>query len=287
MGVDFGRPVNEGEYLSLEQRAQKPKGRGGIGAVLIALGVLLAKFKTFLVFLLNFKFVFFAWKLFVMAGSFVVSIWFYALFWGWPFAAVFVLLILLHEFGHLAAMRVLGVPGSLPFFIPGMGALVTSRALGTASPLHEAFIAYAGPLAGTLAAFACFLYGEQTHSAFWVAAAYTGFFLNLFNLAPVMPLDGGRIVGAVSPRIWIFGLICFVVAIVLLHSFNPLIVVLIALSIPQAIAAWRGRLDARYATLTIAQRGGVAAAYFALAGFLFVMMLASRVHTAPAGAGFS
>jgi Zn-dependent protease len=268
------RPL-EGEYLPPGRPPQRKAARG-LGAAALALGIVLAKFKSLFLVLLNFKFAFLGLKLLGFAGSFLLSMWFYALYWGWPFAALFVVLILLHELGHVFAMRFFGIPSSLPFFIPGLGALVTAP-LGSASPLNEALIAYAGPLVGGLASLACYGYGLAAGQPLFVAAAYTGFFLNLFNLAPVLPLDGGRIVGAVSPRIWIFGLVCFVVAMLGLGRFNPLILILIALSIPQAIAAWRGRLDARYASLTAAQRGTVAVAYFVLAGFLFAMMLESRV----------
>jgi Zn-dependent protease len=173
-------------------------------------------------------------------------------------------------------MRIFGVPASLPYFIPGFGALITMKGR-PASALQEAYIALAGPLMGTLGALACFTYGEATQSNFWIAAAYTGFFLNLFNLFPVIPLDGGRVIGAVSPRIWIFGLIALIVTAVAFHWFNVLLVVIILFSIPQAIAAWRGRTDEHYYNLTPMQRGGIAAAYFALVGFLIVAMVESHI----------
>lgn len=270
-------PLAEDEYLPPEPPRDRANGAAkGAGAVLVAVGVLLAKFKGLLFFLLSFKYVALAVKLFWFIGSFFASVWFYALFWGWRFALIFVGLILVHEFGHYVTMRAYGVPGTLPFFIPGFGALVNMRGRPP-SALHEAYIAFAGPLVGTVASAAAYLYGVSSDSALWVAAAYTGFFLNLFNLAPVLPLDGGRVVGAISPRIWLFGLIVFVVAMVALHRFNPLIWLLIFLSIPQAIAAWRGQLDPQYHRLSSAQRAGIAVAYFALAGFLFAAMSASHV----------
>jgi Zn-dependent protease len=116
-----------------------------------------------------------------------------------------------------------------------------------------------------------------THENFWLAAAYLGMLINLFNMAPVMPLDGGRIVGSISPRIWVGGLAVFVVAMFVFHLFNPLIVILIVLSIPQVIAAWRGNLDAHYYGVTLPQRLGITCAYFGLAALLFGGMLATHV----------
>jgi len=271
------KTVHEGEYLPPNPPRSPGSGTWkGIGAGAVGIGVLLAKFKTLLFFLLSFKWILLGGKLLLSGATFFASVWFYAIFWGWKFAFVFVLLILIHELGHVAAMRLYGVPASMPFFIPGMGALVTMKG-SPASQKDEAYIAFAGPMIGTLASLLCYVYGDATGDPFWHAVAYTGFFLNLFNLAPVLPLDGGRVAGAVSPRIWIFGLIAMIVAVVAFHLWNPLIVILIVLSIPRAIAAWRGQLDPAYHNLTALDRGGIAFAYFALAGFLFAAMLVSRV----------
>jgi Zn-dependent protease len=202
---------------------------------------------------------------------------FYALFWGWKFALIFVVLIAVHEFGHWLTMRFYGVPSSLPFFIPGMGALVNMKA-APPSAFHESLIALAGPLVGGIGSGLCAYAGFATHDKFWLAAAYLGMLINLFNLAPVMPLDGGRIVGSISPRIWVVGLAAFVAAMFLKHLFNPLIVILILISIPQVIAAFRGRLDPHYYSVTLPQRLGITCAYFVLAGFLFAGMLYTHVN---------
>ncbi|GAC1503410.1 MAG: hypothetical protein NVS1B14_08760 [Vulcanimicrobiaceae bacterium] len=269
------RPVQSGEYQAKEehQTSNRVKAAGG---ALVGLALLLSKFKGLLFVLLNFKWALVAFKLFAFSGSFLLSIWFYALFWGWKFAALFVVLIAVHEFGHYFTMRFYGVPGSLPFFIPGMGALVNMR--GTPpSAFHESLIALAGPVLGTVGAAACVFIGAASGQPFWYAGAYMGFFLNLFNLAPVMPLDGGRIVGSISPRIWVAGLVIFVIAIFWLHINNPLIWILIVLSLPQVWAAWKGTLNAQYYNVTFRQRAIIAVAYFALAAILMAAMVATRV----------
>lgn len=270
--------VTEGEYLPADPNAQQQKQSRakGIGAILVAIGALLAKFKGVLLLLLNLKYAAVLLKIFWFAGSFFASVWFYALFWGWKFGLIFVVLIGIHEFGHWLTMRFYGVPSSLPFFIPGLGALVNMKGQ-PASAFHESLIALAGPVAGTVASAACAYIGFANHEPFWLAAAYIGLFLNLFNLAPVMPLDGGRIVGSISPRIWVGGLAIFVAAMVFFKLFNPLIVILIVLSIPQVIAAWKGRLDPQYYAVSLAQRLTIGVAYFGLAAVLFAGMLFTRV----------
>ncbi|HEY9179755.1 MAG TPA: site-2 protease family protein [Candidatus Baltobacteraceae bacterium] len=268
--------VLEGEYQPPHGQTPVQKTAKGLGAIGLAIAALLAKFKTVLLVLLNLKWFAVGLKLFWFAGSFLASVWFYALFWGWKFGLVFVLLIAVHEFGHWFTMRFYGVPSSLPFFIPGMGALVNMRGR-PASAFNESLIALAGPVAGALGSAACAYAGFTLHEPFWLAAAYLGMLINLFNLAPVMPLDGGRIVGSISPRIWIAGLALFVIAMFFFHLFNPLIVILILLSIPQVVAAWRGRLDPHYYGVTLPQRLLVGVTYFGLAALLFAGMMWTHV----------
>lgn len=270
---DPATPV-QGTYIAPGQR--RGPGWKSAGAAAVGVGLLLTKAKALLLILLNFKWFLIGAKVLASSLTFLASVWLYALFWGWRFALVFMILILVHELGHALFMRLYGVPASMPYFIPGFGALITMKGR-PASVLEEAYIAFAGPLIGSIAAFACFLYGEATGERFWLAIAYTGFFLNLFNLFPVMPLDGGRVVGAISPRVWIFGLVALVVSAIAFKWFNPLIFILVLLSIPQVVAAFKGQLDKRYFSLSLAQRGTVAACYFGLAALLFVGMLAARV----------
>ena len=137
--------------------------------------------------------------------SMLATIWVYAQFYGWPFAAGFVILIAIHELGHYAAARQRGLNVGLPAFIPFVGAWINLRETPHDAET-EAYVALAGPFIGTLGAFACYFYGRSTGQELYIALAYTGFILNLFNLIPVSPLDGGRITQVLSPRIWLLGL---------------------------------------------------------------------------------
>lgn len=264
----------EGTYLPPDDgRAARWK-RGG--AIAATLGLLFAKGKGLLIVLLNLKWFLIGAKLLGSSLSFLVSVWFYALFFGWPFALVFTLLILVHECGHAICMRALGVPASLPYFVPGFGALIAMKG-PPASVLEEAYIALAGPFVGALGALACYAYAAATGSAFWYALAYTGFLLNLFNLLPVPPLDGGRAAGAISPRVWVAGLAALVVSAFVMRWFNPLLFVLVLIAIPQIIDAFRGRLNERYFAIPLGQRLTIAVLYFGLAALLLAGMLSAHV----------
>lgn len=172
--------------------------------------------------------------------SIVLSIWTYALFFGWPFAVGFVALIFFHELGHYIAARDRGLDTGLPMFIPFIGAFIHLRE----QPMNaetEAYIAYAGPFIGTLAAFACYLYGRnialEGDVAFWLALAKSGFILNLFNLIPVSPLDGGRITAVLTPRVWLLG---FPMLVGLWFVWpSPMLVLVAVIALPQLLAAWR------------------------------------------------
>jgi Zn-dependent protease len=216
-------PPEEPRHESFFRRRIAP-----VGAAIIAF---LAKIKVVLLFLGQFK-------LLVTAGSMAVSLAAYASIWGWTFALGFVVLLLVHEMGHVIALRREGIPASAPMFIPFLGAVVSTRSLGD-DALAEARVGLAGPVLGSLGAGACLLIWKLTGDDYWQALGFTGLFLNLFNLLPVVPLDGGRAMAAMSPLMWVAG---FVAVLALAVAFpNPVIIVI---AIFAAMETWR-RLRAR------------------------------------------
>jgi Zn-dependent protease len=249
------------------------KGAGALGGILLAGGLLLAKFKTILALLAGFKWLLIAPKLLFSFGSLFLSIWFYAVwFGGWKIAVVFVLMILVHELGHYFTWRNFGVAVSLPTFIPGFGAFVTSPG-GT--PAQNVTASLAGPAFGIAAAMVCWGYalfnGEgaagTARDHFWFACAYIGFFLNLLNLIPVPMLDGGAIAGAIDARLWFVGIALIGVWVFVfgVSTFGILILLLmIVTSVPRLIALWRGKIDPRGSGLTPGQRIATLIAYVAL-----------------------
>jgi Zn-dependent protease len=139
-------------------------------------------------------------------GSMIVSIIVYAAMWGdWVFAATFVVLILVHEMGHVIANRHYGIKASPPIFIPFVGAVINLRQQ-PANAKVEAVVGIGGPIAGTIGAFVAYAIYLHTGSKIALVSAHFGFLMNLFNLLPVPPLDGGRVTAAVSPWIWMLGI---------------------------------------------------------------------------------
>ena len=175
-------------------------------------------------------------KVAVSIGSMLLTIWVYAAIYGFPFAAGFVVMILLHEMGHYVAARQRGLDVGLPAFIPFVGAWINLREQPRDSET-EAYVAYAGPFIGTLAAFAAYFWGRNIGSDLWMAVAYSGFMINLFNLIPVSPLDGGRITQVLSPRIWFLGVPMLVA--LFFYSPSPMLILIGIMAIPSLRAAWR------------------------------------------------
>ncbi len=145
-----------------------------------------------------------AGKALLTSGTMLISIATYAIFWGWPFAAGFVVLILLHEMGHYVAARQRGLDVGAPTFIPFVGAWVQLKDLPHNAET-EAYVGMAGPVAGTVASLLCYEAGRALDSQLLVALSYSGFMLNLINLLPLSPLDGGRITAGISPKLWLLG----------------------------------------------------------------------------------
>ena len=270
--------VREGEYLPPDPHAEeRAKGNAakGLGAGALGIGVLLAKFKGLLFLLLNLKWAFVLLKFFTVGGSFFISLWFYALFWGWKFALIFLLMMLAHEMGHYVTIRNYGLPARLPMFVPFFGAYTMG---GVPESLEsDAYIALAGPITGLGVSAICYVLGLQTHDTLWIAAAYLGAFVNLFNMIPVLPFDGGRVAGALSPSLWVIGFVVFLGLSLAVHI--PLFFIFIfgLFALPSAIAGWRGHVDPRYATMTGAGRMRVAFWYLVTMAALFYLMSVSHV----------
>jgi Zn-dependent protease len=216
---------------------QQRKGlRKRIGSAFPGLAALLAKFgavlKGLLVALPNAK-------IFLTAGTALISVAAYSLFWGWEFAAGFVVLLFIHEMGHVIALRREGIRASAPMFVPFMGALITARSLGD-NALAEARVGLAGPILGSLAAAAVAVAGELLHSDMLIALAYVGFLINLFNLLPIVPLDGGRAMAAMAPWMWFVG---FGALLVLLFSLpaNPVLLIIVLFGGFELYRRWKLR----------------------------------------------
>jgi Zn-dependent protease len=241
-------------------RARLKRWLGPIGAGLI---LLVTKLKAVLLLLPKLK-------LFTTSWTMLVSIAAYTLLFGLPFAVGIVLLLLIHEMGHVIQLRREGVEASAPMFIPFLGAVIAAKSMGK-DAAAEARVGLAGPILGSVATLVPLAIWLATGEEFWRALAFIGFFLNLFNLLPVVPLDGGRAMAALSPWAWWVG---YAALIGLTIAFPSPIMLLILLF--GGLESWR-RFKARntpearaYHAIPARTRALVAATYLGLAALLAV-----------------
>lgn len=203
------------------------------------------------------------------AGTMVLSVILYSWIFGWVFAVGFVLLIFVHEMGHYIAARRRGLDPGLPTFIPFFGAWVKWDKMPH-SVETTAYVAMAGPLVGSLGALACYFAARQTGSGVLLALAYSGFLINLINMAPAGMLDGGKITGAVSPRLWLIGSPLMVALFFFMP--NPLLLLIALFSWPYFVAGIKGvPADAQYFQVPLATRINYGVAYLGLLTFLGLM----------------
>ncbi|HEX2233928.1 MAG TPA: site-2 protease family protein [Thermoleophilaceae bacterium] len=243
--------------------------------VLAAAGLLLVKFgaKVKVVLLALPKL-----KLFTTSASMLVSIGAYALIWGWKFAVGFVLLLLVHELGHVIQLRREGIKATAPMFIPFLGAVVAMKELPK-DAAAEARVGLAGPVLGSLAALVPLAVYWATGNELFQALAFVGFFLNLFNLLPVLPLDGGRAMAALSPWMWFVGYGLLVAATFAFP--NPIMLLILLFGGIETWRRWKQRHtpEAReFHRVKPSTRAAVAGVYLGLAALLAVGMDATFVE---------
>lgn len=214
-------------------------------------------------------------KFLLTGGTMLLSIFTYAIVYGWWYAVGFVALLFMHEMGHFLAARQRGLDVGAPTFIPFVGAWIQLKDQPFDAET-EAFIGIAGPMLGSAAAFVCYLIARDSGSSLLFALSYAGFVLNLFNLIPITPLDGGRIVSVISPRIWLLGIPMLIGVFVWNQS--PLLLVIAIVAIPQAWKVLQSRdvMESAYYCAAVNVRYQYAFQYLALVAFLSVM--AFEVH---------
>ena len=269
-------PPEPPEYPARDYKPIHPQARWRevakkLWAPLAALGFLLWKVKA--VALVIFKL-----KVFTTSASMLVSIGAYTLLWGWKFAVGFVLLLLVHELGHVFELRRQGVPASAPLFIPFLGAVVGMKQMPK-DAWNEAKVALAGPILGSLGAAAVWVAGEVLDSELLIAIAFVGFFLNLFNLLPIVPLDGGRAVAAIHPVFWAVGLAGLIGLTIVAP--NPILILILLLGGVELWRRWQERKDpeaAAYYRVKPWQRVATGVTYVGLAALLALAMSGTFVE---------
>lgn len=253
--------LKEQDGVQIVENIGKEKSKKGKWASLGIAGALLAKFFV----KLKFLFVFLKLgKIVSTFGSMLVMIWVYAEIHGWAFGVGFVLLLFMHEMGHYFAAKKAKLPVSTPIFIPFVGAFISMKE----QPAHattEAFVSIGGPILGSIGALMCLPLYYVTGKSVFIALAYSGFILNLFNLIPVHPLDGGRIVTAISPMLWIIGMPLMTVAAI--KFFNPIIIMFLILGAVELYKYYKNP-DKKYYEVKKSTRLIYALTYFGLIAIL-------------------
>ena len=267
-------PLGLGNAPAPPEASQRPDGpihpgsgrtplRKRLGQLLAPLAALAVKGKSLLLLVGNVK-------LLATFGSMAVSIVAYGWLFGYTFAIGFVLLLLLHEMGHVIQLRREGIKASAPIFIPFLGAVIASKSLGK-DAAAEARVGLAGPILGSIATLVPLGIWLAGGSEFWRALAYLGFFLNLFNLMPVVPLDGGRAMAALSPAVWIAGLAGLIVLAFIYPS--PILVLIVLFGGYESYRRWKSRnlpQNQAYYAVPGRTRAIVAVVYLGLAAALSV-----------------
>ncbi len=230
--------------------------------------------------------------LFKTGGSLLLNIPFYAFLFhrlmpyqtdAWITATYmgvgFLLLILIHEMGHVLAMRHYRLSASPPIFIPFVGALINLRQPPRNAKV-EAIVGIGGPALGTIGAIACYGLYLWTKSDILLLLSFWGFAINLFNMLPLPPLDGGRITAAVSPWIWLVGLGMLVVMIIASNFQSFLLILILFFALPRVMATLKGR-DRHNPYYRISRRSSwiIGLSYVGLTLLLMAFMFIINIET--------
>jgi Zn-dependent protease len=226
--------------------------------------------------LLKVKFVGTALTMLLSAGAWAL------LFPVW-FAVGLVILIWIHEMGHVLQLKREGIKASAPMFIPFLGAFVAMKEMPK-NALVEARVGLAGPIFGTLGGLGALGLYAATENPLFLGLAYFNFFINLLNLAPMLPLDGGRAVGAMSPMFWLLGIV-LIVALLFVTPLSPILILVAFLGGTELWRRWKMRNTPEgqaYHKIEFRHRVMVGLVYVGLIVVLALLMAATFVPD-PAG----
>jgi Zn-dependent protease len=245
--------------------APKRDNRGLMGGIISAAFAVWAVVKYGLVFV-------FKIPALLTLGSALVSFGAYALLRGPEFAAALIVMLFVHEMGHVVEIRRQGMQATAPVFIPFLGAAIFQRQHPTTA-VKQAQIGIAGPIAGTLGATAALVLFNATQDPIFLLGAWIGFFLNLINLLPVWQLDGAWILAPVSPWFQVFGLVAIALGVFFFHLVSGLLIIVALLGIQTAIAGFRNAKDPYYASVSGTAKLALGVSWLGLVLYLGVMSL--------------
>ncbi len=127
-------------------------------------------------------------------GSFILFVVTSTNYFGTQTLILFIAALILHEGGHLLAMKLCGYRDASLLFLPFLGAVATARK-DDATLTQRFCVALAGPLPGLiLGVLLAIIFKDVSYSTWIKQASWILICLNLFNLLPIYPLDGGQII---------------------------------------------------------------------------------------------
>lgn len=188
-----------------------------IGAITI---FLISKLKWVYVFLKFFKL--------MTVITLVVSLVAYGITFGWLFGLAIIYILLVHEMGHVWAMKRLNIPTKATLFIPFIGALAGGKELAK-NAYDDAYISYMGPTFGFLSVIPAIILYLFTENEFWMVVVLLGSVSNLFNLIPIPPFDGGHIVKVINFKLVIAGFVFALAAMIFTRYYTFMFFVFLGL----------------------------------------------------------
>eukprot|EP01067_Filipodium_phascolosomae_P001972 Filipodium_phascolosomae@DN2242_c0_g1_i1.p1 len=197
----------------------------------------------------------------------------YTWVFGWSYGLGIIGLIFIHECGHgIAMLHCKMNPGPM-IFIPFLGAAVEMKDLPP-SAFHEAYIALAGPVIGSVAAMVPLGYGILTGSQIALALGHFGAMINLFNLMPVGMMDGGRVAGCLHPALLPVGVVVGAAAMYLVPMRSPILTIMLILGAIQSYSRLYGsdQRPPQWYRMKPQQRLLVVSTYVSLVGGLLWVM---------------
>ncbi|MBI3725482.1 site-2 protease family protein [bacterium] len=271
-----GVPARDGQTAA----SGSASGRKGIFGILTGIGLLLAKFKSIALFAAKGS------KLLFSALTMLLSVWVYSRIFGLRFAAGFILLIWIHEMGHVIANRLYGNAISAPLFVPFLGAFIRLK-VEPRDAAEDAVCGLAGPFLGSVGAFAALglarvIGGDTGELVFAVGSL--AIWLNLFNLIPVYPLDGGRAASVLDPALWL--VLTIGLAVGGFWIGEPYLGLLAIFPMSRVMQGEKARREgaplwlARYHTVARPKRFACALAYVGLASVLIATEMRTRAESA-------
>ena len=264
-------PPDSPHHVSAQPAPNRNRGLlGGLGALLVAA---LAYGKYAFVILVKIPFL-------LTAGTALVSVVAYSFFGGPWFAVGLVLMIFVHEMGHVVEIRRQGMAATAPIFIPFLGAAIFQRSHAQ-SPMRQAQIGIAGPIAGTIGATVAFVLYGQTHWVVLLLWAYYGFLINLFNMIPFGMLDGGWILAPTSKWVQVAGLAVLAYGWVV-GFISPLVIIILVLGLPVVWQRFRNpALDAYLTSGPAGPRIAMGLAWLGLVAYLSFFFLQTEQMLSP------